>query len=57
MKCIHCGVNYSYYTNAEHAARKSCRYSKSGYHEFTELGIYYWCLICDFLSCKKLSDY
>ena len=56
MKCIHCGVNYSYYTNAEHAARKSCRHSKSGYHEFTELGIYYWCLICDFLSCKKLSD-
>lgn len=53
MKCIHCGVHYSYYASPEHAARKSCRGSKSGYHDFKEVGFYYWYLIYDFFDCKK----
>lgn len=34
MKCIHCGVRYSYYSNFQHASRNSCRVSYDGYHRF-----------------------
>ena len=53
MKCIYCGVSYSYYNSPEHAARKSCRHSKSGYHDFIDVLPYYFELILETLTCKK----
>ena len=53
MNCIHCtqcGVGYTYYNGPEHAGRRSCRTSISGYHDFKS---YYWDWICDFLNCRS----
>ncbi len=55
MKCIHCGVSYSYYNSPEHAGRQSCRYSKSKYHEFIYDICYYWTWILDMVNCKKIT--
>ena len=46
--CIHCGVARSYYFSNEHASRKSCRKSKSGYHDFS--GIIYYYFISKFFN-------
>lgn len=39
--CNDCGCPYSYYSNVEHASRKSCKVSKSGYHYFNNKYIVY----------------
>ena len=49
MKCIHCGVNYSYYNGPKHASRQSCRVSPSGYHAFVSNWDWFW----SFFDCKK----
>lgn len=32
--CCHCYCPYDYYCNIKHASRRSCKVSKSGYHDF-----------------------
>ncbi len=34
MRCKHCGVGLSYYSNIEHSRRKSCRMADTKYHYF-----------------------
>ena len=45
MKCVHCGINRNYYSNAQHASRRSCNASENGYHKFDACFRYY------FVSC------
>ena len=40
MQCIFCNVPLTYYINAGHASRQSCRQSQSGYHEFQSNGCF-----------------
>ncbi len=35
MRCIHCGIDASYYSSIEHATmRSNCQVSEHHYHEF-----------------------
>ena len=45
MRCRHCGVSADYYSNIEHAQRRSCLVSESGYHEFVTSGCYAFIMV------------
>lgn len=53
--CCHCGCPYNHYYNINHASRKSCRLSNSGYHFFKNKYLIY---IKEFFTkfCKKISN-
>lgn len=50
--CIYCECPYSYYSNKEHAYRKSCNASLNGYHKFKVKIIYYANIFFKFLKSK-----
>ena len=42
MRCIHCGIDISYYSSIEHATmRSNCYDSKNGYHQYVSYCEYY----------------
>ena len=53
--CIHCGISRSYYHSNEHANRKSCQMSDSGYHSFICSICYYFNKFIKTLKIKKYN--
>lgn len=47
MRCRHCGVEDSYYNSVEHAQRRSCLVSETGYHEFVSSSWYAVMMVYD----------
>ena len=50
--CIYCECPYSYYSNPNHASRKSCGVALNGFHKFEVKILYYISKIFKYLKSK-----
>ncbi len=53
--CVHCGISRDYYVSSEHAYRKNCRISNSGYHTFKSWISYFFSQCIDSLKKRKYN--